>query len=403
MLGLQHALLLTPWLLVPLELSRAAGGSFETTLRMCSLALLVGALLTALQARRMGPLGSGFLLPSNPASTIYLSPGLLAMRTGGLALVSGMTVFAGLCEVVFSRLLARLPWLFTPAVGGLVITLVAFDLGALGCQQLLERHNLAPGFVTLAVLLVTSQKGGPRLRTYGTVLALSAGYLTCAALGRIDPTLWEHVVTAPWVGLPGFEPHGFAVSGALMPTFAIAALAAALKAFAAVSLCHKANGLEPQAPSLAGGVALDGTGTALAGLLGSPGVNPSPSCVGLSMTAGATSRVIAYATSLWLVLGALLPKLTAFLNSIPESVMGALVVFVASSMAWEGLSMMVKSLLYQSHSVLFGLSLLLALSRLVYPAYYHTLTAPWQALTESPLTIGVLCALVLKTVFFRKS
>jgi len=397
-LGLQQAILLTPWLLVPLEICRAAGLAFEGTLQMCSLALLVGAAVTTLQAGRWG---SGFLCPSNVSSSIYLSPGLLAVRLGGLPLLFGMTVCAGVCEMLFSRLLVRLPWLFTPTVGGLVISLVAFELGALGCSQVLE-SNLVAGLVTLAVLVTTTLRGKGALRTYGILVALAAGYLVCVAQGRLDPAAWEKVTSSPWVGLPVLSWHGFAFEAGLLPTFALAGLAAALKAFATVSLCHQANGLKPEPGSLGRGVLLDGAGTVAAGMVGSLGVNPSPSAVGLSITAGITSRSVAWVTSLWLVLGALLPKLTAFLNSIPVSVTGALVLFVASSMAWEGLTLMAHSLQYKSHSIIFGLSLLMALSRLVYPAYYASLSPSWQAFTESPLTIGVLCALLLKVVFFNE-
>ena len=50
---------------------------------------------------------AGFLAPSI-FTGVYLAPSLLAVKTGGLPLVWGMTIFAGLVEIALSRVWSRL-------------------------------------------------------------------------------------------------------------------------------------------------------------------------------------------------------------------------------------------------------------------------------------------------------
>jgi xanthine/uracil permease len=62
---------------------------------------------------------------------------LLAATAGGLPAVFGMTVFAGLAEVLLSRYLHRLRMLFPSAISGLVVAVVGLDLGLVGIGHLL--------------------------------------------------------------------------------------------------------------------------------------------------------------------------------------------------------------------------------------------------------------------------
>ena len=57
---------------------------------------------TILQVYRIGPVGTGFMCPATPTAT-YFAPSLLAVRFGGLPMLFGMTIFAGLLEGVEKR------------------------------------------------------------------------------------------------------------------------------------------------------------------------------------------------------------------------------------------------------------------------------------------------------------
>jgi hypothetical protein len=54
-------------------------------------------------------------------TAVYISPSLEAMHLGGLALMSGMTMFGGALEALLSRSMRRLRSLLPPELAGVVI------------------------------------------------------------------------------------------------------------------------------------------------------------------------------------------------------------------------------------------------------------------------------------------
>ena len=110
--ALQHVLIATTvGMFFPLLVLDAAGASHDTAqnlMSICMLALGLGTILLCLKARG---LGSGFLMPAS-FSGVYFSVSILAAKQGGLPLVAGMTMFAGLVQLSLSRVVAppaRLP------------------------------------------------------------------------------------------------------------------------------------------------------------------------------------------------------------------------------------------------------------------------------------------------------
>ena len=75
---------------------------------------------TIIQVRNSGPAGSGFLIP-HVTTAAYLMPSIMAARSGGLALVLGMTTVAGLSVALISRFMNKLRVLFPPEVSGVVV------------------------------------------------------------------------------------------------------------------------------------------------------------------------------------------------------------------------------------------------------------------------------------------
>ena len=90
-----------------------------------------------LQALPRGPVGSRFLAPSI-FTGVYLAPSLLAVKSGGLPLVWGMTIFAGFVEIALSRVWSRLRPFVPPETAGLVVFLIGMIIGLASLRILLE-------------------------------------------------------------------------------------------------------------------------------------------------------------------------------------------------------------------------------------------------------------------------
>ena len=105
--ALQHLGVVSIFMVYPLILARLAGSSPAEITNMLQLGMLVLAIAVLLQALPRGPVGSRFLAPSI-FTGVYLAPSLLAVKIGGLPLVWGMTIFAGVIEIALSRVWSRL-------------------------------------------------------------------------------------------------------------------------------------------------------------------------------------------------------------------------------------------------------------------------------------------------------
>ena len=115
--ALQYAAVTSSFLVFPLIIAREAHMTTAAADSMLSWAMLVLALGTSLQALPRGPIGSGYLAPS-VMTAIFLGPSIAAVRIGGLALMSGMTIFSGAVQAVFSRSLNKLRTLLPPELAG---------------------------------------------------------------------------------------------------------------------------------------------------------------------------------------------------------------------------------------------------------------------------------------------
>jgi len=137
LLGLQHVTLMSVYLVIIVIVVRAADPSIKVAHTAISMGMISLAIATSLQALRKGPLGSGYLA-APVVSAIYLEPSLAAAKLGGLPLIFGMTIFAGIVEIILSRLLYRLRAFFPPGISGFIVSIVGIELGLIGVGQLLN-------------------------------------------------------------------------------------------------------------------------------------------------------------------------------------------------------------------------------------------------------------------------
>jgi NCS2 family nucleobase:cation symporter-2 len=412
-LGLQHAVLVSVYLVLVVVVVRAAKAPEAVVLSMLSFAMLALAAAAVLQALPRGPVGSGYL--AVPVySAIYLGPSVLAAEAGGLPAVFGMTIFAGAVEVVLSRFLRPLRGLFPPAVSGFIVCIVGIELGLVGVSQALAVEayeagalnyaaHLAAAAVTLCVGIGLSVWATGFLRLVCSLAALVAGVAVAVAGGLVSPQHWAALAGSPWLALPdpGFLAYSF--EPAVLPAFLAAAIAATLRTIGVVTTCQKLNDSDwkrPDMRTLKGGALADGLGCMVAGLAGAPGLNAAPSLVGVSSAARATSRSIAYACAAILVVAALTPKVGAFFLALPLSVAGGLLVFSASLMIAGGIGIMVSRTIDIRATFVIGLSLLLALGTKVYPTYFADLPQAVHTFTGGVLATGVFAS-VLLTLLFR--
>ena len=406
--GLQHVGLIAINLVYPLLVCRAVGASVTVVQDMLSLGMMVLAAGTTIQVLRLGPIGSGFMLPSTFTAT-YFAPSLLAARLGGLPLVFGMTIFAGAFEAAVAPLLNRLRTYLPAEVSGLVIFMIGVAAGLAGLRTLLGPAAAAVtsaewvvAGVTLGSMVALNVWAKGIARMLCALIGLIIGYLAAMLAGLLPSAKIALVAQASWFGFPHLSHIVWSFDATLIAPFAIASVAAAMKAAGTLTICQKmndANWLRPDMRSVTRGVLTDGLTTVLAGLAGGVGTNTSTPSAGLAAATGVASRNVAIAAAgLFFLLG-FCPKLTAVLAVMPRAVVIAALIFTITFIMINGLQVMMSRMFDARRTLVLGLGIIGGLTIEVFPASVKLLPSSIAAIAGSSLVSATIIALVLNLVF----
>ena len=410
LLGLQHVGIFAISLILPVVVIKQAGLGLEQATRLVSISMIAAGIGVVVQARRLGPMGSGYLCPQ-VCGPSYLSASILAAKTGGLSLLFGMTFMAGAFEAAFSRLVRRLRFLFPAEVTGLIVAMVGITvtkiavgmfLGIHAESTLLRYEEVLVACVTLATMVGLNVWSKGQLRLFCIVIGMAVGYGLSLMLGILTPAHLQQVLDSDWAYMPLAGHPGWSFSSEMILPFLIAMLCSSLKSVGDLTTCQKINDSRwkrPDMDNISRGILADSVGAMSAGALGGMGQSTSSSNIGLSIATGATSRVIAYAIGALLVVLAFCPKLAAVFAIMPEPVMGATLVFALSFMVVAGIQIIMSRMIDARKTFVVGISLILGLGVDMVPEAFHTFPHWSQPIFSSSLATASVAAILLNLVF----
>jgi xanthine permease XanP len=405
--GLQHVGLIAINFIYPLLMFRAAGAPVAAASALLSTGIFMLGIGTFLQASRLGPLGSGYMCPCTFTAT-YIAPSLLAARLGGLPLLFGMTLFAGVVESAIAPLLNRLRAIFPPEVSGLVVLLIGLSVGTSGLRLMLSPGaapvadlEWAVAGVTLVTMVALNVWATGMARMLCALVGLIVGYIAAAVAGLLAGA-FAPVADAPWLGLPLPTQLAWAFDPVLIAPFVIAAIAAALKAAGTIAICQRMNDADwvrPDMRTTTGGVLADGVSTALAGLIGAVGTNTSTPAVGLAQATGVGSRRVAWAAGAIFMVLSFVPKLAALLAIMPRAVMVPALLYACAFIIINGIQVIASRLLDVRRSLVIGLAMAAGASADIFPNLAASAPKALAPLVGSSLAFGTVIALLLNLLF----
>lgn len=410
LLGVQHIFLMSSSIAFPIVLVSEIGGSFDEVRSVVAFTMISCGVGTIIQSLRLRWVGSGYLCP-NLCGPNFFTSSMAAAWLGGLPLMRGMTIVAGLVEIFFARALNRIRFLFPPEITGLVVLMVAESIIPLGVSKFLginyegepiQGTCLLVAFLTLFVMVGVNIWGGGKLKLYSVLAGMMTGYLFSLAFGLLTPAQFQSIASAPWVAFPyydGFLDISFRWS--LVPTFAIVSITGALKSFGNLIMCEKVNDAEWTAPDtrrIGNGLVADSLCVVTSGLLGGVASDTSASNVAFSSASGATSRVIGYMAGGLFILIGFFPRITGVLSVMPMPVMGAILIFVTCFMIASGIQIIVGAGMDNRRTFVIGVSIIFGLSLDLLPALYVGVPHGIRPLFESSLTLCTVLAVVLNQV-----
>ena len=257
--------------------------------------------------------------------------------------------------------------------------------------------------ITLAVAVGFSIWGRGLLRLLSVLFGVVAGLAAGVGTGLVDEATVAPVGSASWVALPNPSFLSYSIEFSLLPVFLVAGFAATLRTIGVITTCQKVNDRDWKRPDLANikkGVLGDAVGAISAGLLGCLGTCVAPSLVGVSSATGATSRIIAFAAALFLLVFAFLPKIAAAVAVLPPEIAGAILIFTSSFMIASGIEIVASRSISTRTCFALSIGLLLGLATQVHAGYFRSLPSPWDDILGNMLTVSLAAAIGL-TLLFR--
>jgi xanthine permease XanP len=410
LLGLQHILALSSAFVYPVILLQETGILPEQAERMIHTSMIVMGIATILQTLRYGRIGSGYLCPER-LGPAYIPASILAIKTGGLPLLAGMTLVSGLFGVVLSRLMGRLRPFFPAEVTGTIVMMVGLALipvtvsrflGIAESPAVIDPLSVSIASITFFVMVGVTVWGSRKLRLYGVLIGVGVGYVSAYGSGMLTHEHLRRLEQAPLISLPSFFHGGWSFSSALIFPFLVTVLASVLKTVGDLTLCQKINDTEwkrPDMRSISGGILAEACGVMLSGGVGTIGQSTSSANVGLSIATGATSRRIGFACGGILIVLAFVPKLTVLFAIMPGSVIGALILFTVCFMIVAGVQILTSRMMDARKTFVVGVSVILGLSVDMLPSAYQTVPGMFQSAFTSSLSVSTISALLLNLLF----
>lgn len=407
--AVQHVGVIAIFMVYPLIVGRQAGAPAEELSNILRMAMLVLAVAALLQALPRGPVGSKFLAPSI-FTGVYLGPSMLAVKLGGLPLVWGMTIFAGMVEAGLSRVWTRLRTFIPSETAGLVVFLIGVIIGLAALRLLIGQSatnsipgpNAAVAGLSLAVMIGLNIWNKGRLRLFCILIGMVVGYVAAAVVGMLTTQDFLSVLRQPVLALPNPSYVRWSFAASMIVPFAVSGLAAAMSATAVVTTYQRttdADWVRPEMNSIRGGIFGDGISVMIAGLLGTYGLTVSTANVGLVAATGVASRRIAFVVAAILAIAAFQPTLVGVLTIMPPAVMAASLLFTAVFIMIGGVQIISSRVLDARRTLVIGMGMMAFFVVSVVPTAFAGVPEWGQPLVDSPLVLATLTALSLNLMF----
>ncbi|HZO46970.1 MAG TPA: solute carrier family 23 protein [Xanthobacteraceae bacterium] len=407
--ALQHVGVIAIFMIYPLVLGREAGVSADVMSNILRMSMFALAVAVLLQALPRGPVGCRFLAPAS-FTGVYLAPSMLAVKAGGLPLVWGMTIFAGLIEILLSRVWTRLRTLIPSETAGLVVFLIGVNVGLAALRTLtsapgtgvLGAEEAIVASISLAVMIALNIWSKGQLRLFCILIGMVVGYLAATATGILTFDDFMSVARQPLVAIPSMAHVSWDFDPSLIIPFAISALAAAMGSTAVIATYQRttdADWVRPEMNSIRGGIFADGISASVAGLLGTYGQTMSTANVGLVVATGVASRRIAFVIAAILAIAAAQPGFVAVLTIMPPPVMSSALLFTAVFIAIGGIQIISTRVLDSRRTLVVGMGMMTFFVVSIFPNVFSAAPIWAQPPLASPLVLATLVALILNLVF----
>ena len=454
-LGLQHVLVMYAGAIaVPLIVGRALKLSPEHVAMLISADLFACGIVTLIQSLGFTKY-FGIKLPVMMGVTFAAVGPMVAIANAvpgedGARALFGAIIGAGIVAMIIAPVVSRMLRFFPPVVTGTIITIIGVSLmrvgvgWAVGGPAFLAQRTDVPklvamvdaakaaaasasaasaaeiklgpiplvdnpaygaldnlaiaAFVLVVVLLLVKYAKG-FFANISVLLGIIAGCAVAIAMGKMNfdkvgKAAWVDIVTPLAFGMPTFD-------GVMILTMSLVMIVVMIESTGMFLALSDITGKKVSQPELAAGLRTDGLGTLIGGLFNTFPYTSFSQNVGLVSVTGVRSRYVTVAGGVIMILLGLLPKMGAFVEAIPQFVLGGAGLVMFGMVAATGIRIL-STVDYKNNRnnlYIVALSIGFGLIPLVAPRWMQQMAHSLHPLLESGILLTSVAAVLLNLFF----
>ena len=419
-LGIQHILAMFISNVTPAIIVCGAAGfgfnsnspDFPNMIYMIQMSMFFAGIATLIQTIGFGPVGAR--LPIVQGTSFAFVPIMVPLVAGkgvdAIAILMGGVIIGGLFHTILGFFIGRIRFALPPLVTGLIVMMIGLALIKVGIQYaaggvkakmdgLPEYGSLlnwsVAGVVIIVTLLLKFFTRG-MLSVAAVLIGIIAGYIVAYFNGMVD---FGNISKAASLALPNPFHFGVEFTAAAIIGFCAMSFVSAVETVGDVSGITKGGAnREATDKEIEGATYADGLGSAVAGVFGGLPNTSFSQNVGLIAMTGVMSRHVVTIGALLLVVAGLIPKVGAFISTIPIEVLGGGVIVMFGMVSAAGVSLLATVNWNKRNLIIFAISLSVGLGLQLEPEALQHLSGTAKVLMSSGLLPAAVIAIVLNLI-----
>lgn len=362
--GLQHILAMFVANIAPILIVGGACGLTSvqiTNLVQC--AMIIAGIGTLIQLFPLWKIGSGLPIVMGISFTFVgifcvIGPEYGYSSIIGAILVGGIIEgLLGLCAKYWRKIIS-------PIVAASVVTAIGFSLlsvgassfgGGSGAEDFGSWQNLLLGFITLLCCLVFQIFAKSYFKQLSVLFGLIVGYIVAACMGVVD---FSALKECNIIAVPHFLPFTPEFHAGPIITVVLIFLVSATETIGDTSaLAASALNRDVSDKEITGSLACDGFISSLSSLFGCMPITSFSQNVGLIAMTKVINRFTIATGAVIMILAGFFPVIGAFLNTLPDAVLGGCTIMMFGNIVISGLQMISNCGFSQRNITIAALSL----------------------------------------------
>lgn len=415
--AMQHVLAIFVGIITPpLLIANALKLDPTETSYVVSMSLFISGVATFIQARKIGPIGSGllsiqgtsfsFLVPIISAGTAVTTAG--GTPEQGLSLIFGLCFFGAFIEIFLSRFLHLVNKIISPLVTGTIVCVIGLTLiktgiismgGGVAAQKngtFGSLQNIGVAMLVLLTIILLNVSKKPMLRMASVVIGLLVGYAVASVLGMVN---YSNLGNLPLIALPIPFRYGLSFDFAAFVPFILLYIITTVESIGDLTATSAVSGEPIKGATymrrIKGGILGDGVNSLIAALFNTfPNTTFSQNNGVIQMT-GVGSRYIGYYIAAILAFLGLFPIVGGIFQTLPQAVLGGSTIIMFGSIVFAGINILSSVELDRRAMVIVGTSLAMGLGVTYAPEIVNALPVAIKNVLSSGISAGGLTAILL--------